>query len=216
MDFSEEVKKKIEKYAPQGGLDHTAKLFLVLCGVNHSPVRGHMERVALLAEGVAKRMQKDTKAAFFGGLLHDVGKILLCASLFDGHNINAKEYAKVKTHAIAGFEALKEFHLFTAYCAGFHHALYDRGYGLESKDFPDDWNPATIKKVLDISTIVSICDFVDAFTTRGTKIRDGSDSEASNLIGMLEKKYPNDRMFIAAALKENEKIIRLASISEEK
>ena len=95
-------------------------------------------RVALLSEEVARRQEKDAKAAFFGGLLHDIGKIVLPHQLFDGHDIDPVEYTEVKKHAIAGFEVLRKFHEFVALCAGTHHALYASGYGLELKDFPSD------------------------------------------------------------------------------
>jgi HD-GYP domain-containing protein (c-di-GMP phosphodiesterase class II) len=62
--------------------------------------------------------------------LHDVGKLILPCSLFDGHNISAEEYALVKHHAQDGFKALMEMHMFTALCAGFHHNLYKAGYGV--------------------------------------------------------------------------------------
>lgn len=194
------VLSKIDKYNPKGGLGHTAKLFLALSVVNHGQVKGHIERVALLSEAVAMRMQMDKKAAFFAGLLHDVGKIILPADLFDGHNISAEEYAKVKEHALAGFKILSQFHYFTALCAGVHHALYKNGYGLTLNDFPKEWGLETVKKVLDISAIISVCDFIDAFTHRKTEIKDGSDAAAPDLRGMLLAKYPNDRLIVDCAL----------------
>ena len=136
MKLSTIIQKKIKTYDPKNELGHTAKVFLALCGINHNEVKGHVERVALLAEATAIRMKKDAKAAFFAGLLHDIGKLILPAPLFDGHNINTAEYAEVKTHALAGFEVLKDLHAFVALCAGFHHALYATGYGLTIKDFP--------------------------------------------------------------------------------
>ena len=202
MKLATKVKRKIKEYGPEGGLDHTANLIIALCGINHKDVVGHVERVALLAEATAIRMKKDPKAAFFGGLLHDIGKLVLPFGLFDGHDIDAKEYVQVKTHALVGFEALREFHAFTALCAGFHHALYQRGYGLTVKDFPSEWNPATIKKVLEISMIISICDFVDAFTHRSTKIKDKSNATGLGLIGMLQEKYPDDHQMIGIILEE--------------
>ncbi len=195
------IKKKIKEYKPRGGLEHTAKLFLALCGVNHPQVKGHTERVALLAEATAKQLKKDPKAAFFAGLLHDIGKLILPYQLFDGHNIDNIEYAEVKKHALAGFEALKQLHYFTAFCAGLHHALYTAGYGLTIKDFPTDWSPATVKKVLEISVIISICDFIDAFMHRKTEIKDDSNKNTANLKGMLEEKYPDEYQVIDIALK---------------
>ena len=206
MDFSEDVRKKISSYHPEGELGRTAQLFLAFCGINHPLVKAHMERVAILSEKTAIRLKKDKKAAFFAGLLHDVGKILFDYRLFDGHNINREEYREVKNHAVAGFEMFKKFHLFTAYCAGAHHSMYNSGYGLEVKDFPKEWSLATIKKVLEISAIISICDFIDAFTHRVTEIKDGSDKGKTGLKDMLEAKYPNDHQIVRIALEENKKL----------
>jgi len=149
MRLGLKVKKRIESYSPKGGLDQTSLIFLQISKINHAHVKSHMERVALLADETAKKLKKDNKAAFFGGLLHDVGKIILPYQLFDGHNIDSAEYVEVKTHALAGFEALKDLHLFVAFCAGAHHALYKNGYGLTVEDFPSEWGIETIKKVLE-------------------------------------------------------------------
>lgn len=202
MGTSHTVQNKIIKYKPKGGLDHTARFFLALCEINHASTKAHVERVALLAEATAKKLKKDAKATFFAGLLHDIGKLILPAELFDGHNIDATEYERVKTHAQAGFKVLQKFHLFIALCAGLHHNLYKAGYGVTVDLFPKNWSPATIKKVLDISMILSICDFVDAFTHRTTKIKDGSDlgQIQSNLQEMLYVKYPNDHFLIDTIL----------------
>jgi len=172
-----------------------------MAGVRHADVRDHCERVALLAEGVARKLKMDAKAAFFAGLLHDIGKVMLPSELFDGHNINAAEYAQVKEHAYDGFLALKDMHLFTALCCGAHHAMYKAGYGVNQEDFPKEWGMASIKKVLEISAIVSVCDFLDAYTHRTTEIKDGSDKGTTSLTAMLETKYPDDLLIVETALK---------------
>ena len=174
MGTSRTVQNKITRYKPKGGLDHTARFFLALCEINHDSTKDHVENVALLSEATAKILKKDPKAAFFGGLLHDLGKLVLPCSLFDGHNVDTAEYERIKTHSQAGFKVLQKFHLFVALCAGLHHNLYKAGYGLSGDMFPKEWSPATIKKVLDLSMIISICDFVDAYTHRTTEIKDGS------------------------------------------
>lgn len=203
MKNSELVRKKIKEYDPKGGLDHTALFFLALASVNHNSVKQHVERVALLSEAVALRMQKDTKATFFAGLLHDIGKILLPSELFEDRDITAEEYERIKTHAIASFEVLKDFHGFTAICAGLHHALYKAGYGLTIDDFPKYFSLAVIKKILEISAIISIVDFIDAYTHRKTKIKDGSDKGGKSLKEMLFAKYPDDKQVVEIALEEN-------------
>ena len=200
MGTSRTVQNKITRYKPKGGLDHTTRFFLALCEINHESTKDHVERVALLAEAAAKKLKKDAKATFFAGLLHDLCKLVLPASLFDGHDITADEYSMIKTHAQAAFKVLQKFHLFIALCAGLHHNMYKAGYGITVDMFPKNWSPATIKKVLDISTILSICDFVDAFTHRITKIKDGSDANAKTLKEMLYEKYLNDHIIVDAVL----------------
>jgi len=200
-NFHLRVADKILSYQPKGGLDTSSNLFLHMAGVRHADVRDHCERVALLAETVATKLEMDAKAAFFAGLLHDIGKVMLPADLFDGHNISVEEYSRVKEHAYDGFLALKDMHLFTALCCGAHHAMYKAGYGVKQEDFPKDWGIGSIKKVLEISAIVSVCDFIDAFTHRKTEIKDGSDKGGSDLASMLESKYPDDLIIVHTALK---------------
>ena len=197
------VAEKIKQYQPKNGLDRTAEIILAFCGINHPMVKKHNQHVALLAEAVAIAMGKDAKAAFFAGLLHDAGKLTQNAELFDGHDISQAEYDKVKDHARAGFEALKKHHQFVALCAGYHHAMCFHGYGLKADAFPKDWHMGTVKKILEISAIIAVCDFIDAFTQRKTKIKDGSDQVAPDLKGMLYAKYPDDHAIIDIALAKN-------------
>lgn len=196
-NLKRKVSQKINAYKPKGGLDHTARFVLNLCRLNHNDVEGHLERVGLTAERVAELTGKDAKAAFFAGILHDIGKVLLPSYLFKGQNITAEEYRIIKTHAQLGFDALKDTHLFTAYCAGLHHNLYRDGYGLSVKNFPKKWGVDTIKLILDISMIISICDFIDAASTRSTKRMDGSEGE---LFDLLRKKYKSEEPLIHSCL----------------
>lgn len=197
-DAHQKVLYHIGLYDPGCGLDTSSRLFLHMVEIRHPEVLDHCERVALLAESTAKVLRKDAKAAFFAGLLHDIGKVILPSTLFDGHEISAEEYALVKEHAYDGFTILKDMHLFTALASGAHHAMYQAGYGIGVEDLPKEWGLPTILKVLEISTIVSICDFIDAYTHRTTTIKDGSGGV--DLKGMLDKKYPNDPIVVQTAL----------------
>lgn len=207
MNLQECVAEKITAYEPKNGLDYIARFFIAMSAVKHSQVTNHIERVALLAEAIASRIRLDSKSAFFAGLLHDVGKLILPYNLFDGHDINQEEYQEIKQHAIIGFEALKNDYLFTSLCAGLHHAMYQHGYGLTMKDFPDCLShPVTTKKILQIAVIVSISDFIEAYTHRKTKIRDGSNSVSQDLQSMLYLKYPDDLAIVDIALEEFPKL----------
>lgn len=209
MNLDTRIKKKIENYDAQGGLDKTAKVLYNLTGINHQQVKEHNARVALLAEAVAKKLKKDPLYSFFAGLLHDTGKITQPHDLFDGHDISQEEYEEVKKHALAGFVAMKDSHLAVAICAGCHHAMAHGGYGMKIKDFPKelhDVHLGTIFLFLETSLIIAVCDFVDAFTHRKTKIKDGSDDKAPDLKNMLCAKYPNAKLIIDIALKKNKEL----------
>lgn len=118
------------KYGCDEKITHSAKLINSLFCSHSKGVWGHCQRVALLSEKTAEILSKDKKAAFFGGLLHDLGKIFIRKELFDGHNITDEEYKDVQGHALLGYVSLKRIHLFTALCCGLHHAVGENGYGL--------------------------------------------------------------------------------------
>lgn len=206
MSLRELILNKISEYQPKNGLDYIARFFLSLISVKHEKVTGHVERVALLAEAIARRVKTDSKAAFFAGLMHDVGKLVLPYPLFEGYDINDEEYEEIKKHAILGSEVLKDDYIFTSLCVGLHHAMYDKGYGLTMKDFPENYSPALIKMVLEISTIVSISDFIEAFTHRGGKMKSDSGVVENDLKSMLYAKYLNDIRLVDIALEEYSKI----------
>lgn len=197
------IMKRMVKYGCDEKIIHSAKLINSLFCSHSKEVWGHCQRVALLSEKTAEIMSKDKKAAFFAGLLHDLGKIFVRKELFSGQDITDEEYKEVKEHALKGYASLKNIHLFTALCCGLHHAVGENGYGLNSKNLPHKMKPSTLKKALDISTIVSICDFIDAFCKRKTKIKDGDsgDQKMSNLKKLLAKKFPEDKVVIDTALK---------------
>lgn len=199
MKNDRKVLNLIKQYHPQGGLDKAAILVLNLLGIGHYLVRQHAERVALLAREVARQLKWDDKAVFFAGIFHDIGKLTVAPHLFDGREITAEEYAHVKQHAIAGFRALRDLYLMTALCAGLHHAMYQKGYGLTIADFPKGLSLRTIKKILEISTLVAICDDIDATLSRKTSLKDGTQAGLS-LEGRLAQKFPDDTNIVRLAL----------------
>lgn len=195
--------RNLAKYGCDEKIVQSAKLIASMFSAHSKEVWNHCQRVAKLSEKTAVMLGKDKKAAFFSGLLHDLGKIFVRKELFDGHNITDKEYEEVKEHSLMGYSSLKSIHLFSALCCGLHHAVGENGYGLNSKNLPRKMKPSTLKKVLEISTIVSVCDFIDAFSTRKTKIKNGDfgGQKTRNLKKLLAKKFPEDKVVINAALK---------------
>ena len=196
------IPQKIELYGSRGNIGHTATLYRAMASIDHQLVRDHSDRVALLSEEVAFRINKDPKAAFLGGLFHDIGKIILPGVLFNFDKIITNDdYDLIKTHAVKGYEILKALHPFSALCAGLHHAVYENGYGITEKDVPHQLGVDTVLQAVEIATIISICDFIDAATHRHDKLVGGGTKEPINLPEALNKKYSNHLDWVKVALR---------------
>jgi len=173
------------------------KLYYSLLEQNHKLVLEHSKRTAILATRIAKALFKDTKAAFLAATFHDTGKLCLASDLFQGQNITPQEYETIKQHPLFGYNALYGILKFTALCSGLHHNTYNKGYGIDTKGI--DFQPATVKKILEIATIVSIADFIDAFLTRKTTMLDG---HPQDLEQALLTKFKDDKIIIDIALQK--------------
>lgn len=169
--------------------------YFSILGITHKPVKEHSERVAVMARYVANKTGKDVNAAYYAGIFHDIGKLSLPYTLFDGHNISNEEYTLVKNHVEYGYNILSNKMMFTSLCVGLHHNMSKTtGYGIDFSMFPSDLSNQTVKKILDISTIISICDFVDAFTTRKTIAKDGASTKSLN--ENLIERFPEEKQII--------------------
>ena len=197
ITIPEDIAKLMAEHAPKGHLEHTARLILKLFGVNHARVKMHVENVARLSVIVGEEMEKDCNAILYSALLHDLGKLFLPADFFSGRDISMDEYGEVKKHAVMAYQAIGDEHMFVALCASLHHAMYEKGYGLSMADFPEGLQPRTVKKVLEIATIISVCDFIEAFTHRETTPKDGV---VLDLPKALKEKYPDDHLIVEKAL----------------
>jgi hypothetical protein len=115
----------------------------------------------------------------------------------------AGEYELVKQHVFDAFYILRKRHLFVAYCAAIHHMMYKKGYGLKITDFPKWMSLTTIKKILEVSSMISIADYIDANNYRKTKIKDGSGRTGKSLKKRLYDKFPDDKLVVDIALEVN-------------
>lgn len=120
----------------------------------------HSARVALYAMVLVDRMRKPAAtAAFYGGLLHDVGKTMIPKSVLDKPaSLTPSEFAIVKEHPRLGYEYLKKIGMkskHVLHAVFFHHARADhQGYpAIEHQDFLT-------------TSAVSIADAFDAMTSR--------------------------------------------------
>jgi len=162
-------------------------------------VKEHAARVAKLSRLSARAFGKDERKAYLAGLFHDEGKQFLPPELFAGGEITDEEYEQIKTHAVKGYKDLKSHMEFSGLCAGLHHRMGSGdGYGVTLEDIPEDISFSNLKKLLDIATIVSIADFIDAYNTRTTSVH--LPSPKRPLVELLTNKYPAESVLIKIML----------------
>ncbi len=120
---------------------------------------GHSERVALVAERIAKQMnlsEREILAIFQAGLLHDLGKIGVSdALLLKRGTLSAEEYALVAKHPEVGYEILGELKGLMHLLPGVrhHHERFD-GLG-----YPDRLAGKAIPRM---ARILAVADAFDA------------------------------------------------------
>lgn len=75
----------------------------------------------------------------------------------------------------------------------------ENNYGITIKDLPDTLSLRTVKKILQISELISFVDFIDAYSTRTTllKIQNSNDTSLQN---MLYNRFPGSETTINLAL----------------
>lgn len=123
---------------------------------------GHSLRVAEYSREIAKRMNmsdKDQETVYYAGLLHDVGKIRIPASVINkAGKLTDEEYEKIKIHPVTSYHIIKDIFDDPQVRNGakFHHERYDgKGYpnGLKGENIPE------------IARIIGVADSYDAMAS---------------------------------------------------
>ncbi len=149
--------------------------------------RGHSEMVANLSMRIAEKMgyeKEEAKEVYWAGLVHDIGKILVPASILNKPaKLSNDEYAIIKKHPSWGYEVLSQSRFLEkiAKVVRHHHERTDgSGYpdGIVGNDIPE------------ISRILSVADTWDAMT-RDRAYRKALDRETA----LYELEKNKDKQF---------------------
>lgn len=142
------MKSLLKLKALQEELDHSENIILTLAVAMEARdpyTKGHSTRVSKLAVdfvsflGIPQKVQEETKKA---GILHDIGKICLTASLLRKPGaLTEKEAEAVKRHAVLGEEICKPLFSMRKILPAIrrHHERWaGRGFpdGLDGEDIP--------------------------------------------------------------------------------
>ena len=157
------LKREREQQKLQRLFEQTATALVNAIDAKDKYTHGHSARVAEYSRKIAELCGMDERQClevYYAGLLHDVGKIGVPASVInkDGR-LTDEEYEMIRQHPVTGYQILKSIreYPFLSIGARYHHERYDgRGYpdGVKGTDIPD------------IARIVSVADAYDAMTSK--------------------------------------------------
>jgi len=125
--------------------------------------KGHSENVANMALALSQELKlspSDCKQAYWSGLVHDIGKILIPDAILNkAGKLTSEEYEIIKMHPVWGYETLKNSgHLKAiAKIVLHHHERYD------GKGYP---NQVKGNDIPEISRIITIVDSWDAMCSK--------------------------------------------------
>lgn len=178
--------------------DHVQELYGLLIQVLEQKdpyTRGHSERVARYAKGIATVLELDNADEIHAaGLLHDVGKIAIPESVLNKPGRYTEgEYEYVKEHAQRGYDLLlesKEFHRIRNWVLYHHERMDGSGYpkGLKGNEIPFE------------ARIIAVADVFDAMTSDRSYRPALSEEEA--LAYLCEQEGKGFEKSIVDALKE--------------
>lgn len=158
LDFLKEEQKTISIL-----FDQTVTALANAIDAKDEYTHGHSMRVAEYSRRIAKEAGKDEKFCedvYYGGLLHDVGKIGVPSSIINkGGKLTDAEFAEIRKHPVIGRQILSSISKspYLSIAANYHHERYDgRGYpeGLKGEDIPE------------IARIIAVADTYDAMTSK--------------------------------------------------
>lgn len=171
--------------------------------------RGHLERVSLYSELLAKELglsQKDVEKLRYGCILHDVGKIGIDFRIIQKPaRLNETEYAEIKKHPAFGAQIIEDVDFLSQArdIILYHQEKYDgSGYpfGLKGEEIPF------------LARIVSVADVFDAMTTDRPYRNKLTDEETFDLIKKESGKH-FDPKIVDAFLGLKDKILKIKNAS---
>ncbi len=148
--FVEVVNAKISNYAKTHAaykdlVSESLRTIANIIDTKDEYTKGHSVRVAIYSRMIAERMgmnEHDQERIYYIGLLHDIGKVGIPASILTKPGrLNDEEFEIIKRHPSMGAQIMKDFSSIPGVQNGikYHHERYDgKGYneGLKGEEIP--------------------------------------------------------------------------------
>ena len=163
----------------------------------HEPTYDHCARCALDSKRISDFMHLNSRAAYFGGALHDIGKTVVPLEILNKtKGFTEKDMEIMKAHVTRGYEILLiEGLTFSAWIALCHHYYQKNFYPDSLPQKPQMFSHGT-HLLLDLySRIISIADHHDALRRNNERFK-GIEMNAKNVREILFATNPDQRYLI--------------------
>lgn len=141
--------------------------YLTILKEKDIPTYEHCIRVGLLGVKIAKHLNLDSKALFFAGALHDIGKALIEPEVLKKNNgFNEEDARKMQKHPEYSYYLLHNVHEFSAEIALRHHRYQENGYPAELPAPKIPFSDKTKALIEAYARLLAIADCYDAITMR--------------------------------------------------
>lgn len=147
LEVSGHIRQKIQR--PLAKLD-----------VHHAPTAAHCRRVGVLAARIGQQIGLPPKPLFYGGSLHDRGKLLVARELLDKKKIWTPEDARaLRNHPIDGYNmTMADGMVVTAGLVVRHHTFQPHKYPAVVPEAP----PYLPESFMRMARMVALADYYDA------------------------------------------------------
>jgi putative nucleotidyltransferase with HDIG domain len=143
------------------------RAYLRILKNRHEPTYAHSVRVGILASQIALCAAKPRISArmlLWAGLLHDIGKSLVCTSILSKKEKFTKDdYDEIEPHVKYGCNMLSDVHDYTAHILARHHQFGPNPYPKELPPLPEH---IPVDVVNCAARYLALADYYDALKYR--------------------------------------------------
>ena len=143
------------------------RAYLEILRLKHRPTYEHSIRVGVCCLRAAQVLGLNSRALFWGGTLHDIGKALIDSRVLQKtSDFSQKDYASVRPHPMLGYRLLKGVHPYTAELVVRHHRFQPCPYPKRLPKSTIVWPKRTLVSFEKQARLLALIDFYDALTRR--------------------------------------------------
>lgn len=143
------------------------RTYLEILRLKHQPTYEHSIRVGVLCFRAARVLGLNSRALFWGGMLHDIGKVLIDSRVLQKtSNFSLKDYAAVRPHPMLGYRLLEGVHPYTAELVVRHHRFQPCPYPKRLPKSTIVWPKRVVATIEKQARLLALVDFYDALTRR--------------------------------------------------